>query len=99
MRRKVWVAVFGLLVLAVVAQSMVLVERRSSGNDWEFQVGPNGRTYKIKSGSSRRFAPEPSNLVLVNTTNPTEQDIEKARKAFTMARSDMKKVLAAKFSK
>ena len=34
MRRKVWVAVFGLLVLAVIAQSMVFV-RRSPSREFE----------------------------------------------------------------
>jgi hypothetical protein len=49
MRRTVWVVVMGLLVLAVVAQSVALVERRPADEFNEFQIQPDGRVVKIRS--------------------------------------------------
>src|SRR3954447_4834943 len=59
MRRTVWVVVMGLLVLAVVAQSVALVERRSSDEFNEIQVQPDGRTISIRSMPPRFGVPTP----------------------------------------
>src|SRR5262245_40697687 len=53
MRRTVWIVVLGLLVLAVVAQSVALVQQRSADEFTEFQVGPDGRIVKVRTLSSR----------------------------------------------
>jgi len=59
MRRTVWVVVMGLLVLAVVAQSVTLVERRSSDEFNEIQIQPDGRTISIRSTQPRFGVPTP----------------------------------------
>jgi len=59
MRRTVWVVVMGLLVLAVVAQSVALVERRSSDEFNEIQIQPDGRTISIRSMPPRFGVPTP----------------------------------------
>jgi hypothetical protein len=59
MRRTVWVVVMGLLVMAVVAQSVTLVERRSSDEFNEIQIQPDGRTISIRSMPPRFGVPTP----------------------------------------
>jgi hypothetical protein len=49
MRRTVWVVVLTLLVLAVVAQSITLVERRHYDEFTEYREGPDGRVVKIRN--------------------------------------------------
>jgi hypothetical protein len=49
MRRTVWVVVLTLLVLAVVAQSIAVVEHRSFDEFTEFREQPDGRVIKIRN--------------------------------------------------
>src|SRR5256885_125524 len=58
MRRTVWVVVMGLLVLAVVAQSVALVERRAHDEFTAAQIEPDGRVIKTPP-LLPRFAPAP----------------------------------------
>lgn len=57
MRRTVWVVVLTLLVLAVVAQSITLVERRSYDEFTEFVQQPDGRIVKVRNLPPRFGAP------------------------------------------
>jgi hypothetical protein len=55
--------ILALLVLAVIAQSVVLVERRASDEFTEFRVEPDGRIVKIRS-LPPRFGGSPSEIEL-----------------------------------
>lgn len=82
MRRKVWVAVFGLLVLAVVAQSMVRVERRPPNADVEYRMGSNGRLVKVRNSTLWRYTADPSSFATVDfEAPPTPNELEKVRAA------------------
>ena len=49
MRRTVWIVVLGLLVLAVVAQSVALVQNRRMDEFTDWRVEPDGRVIKIRT--------------------------------------------------
>lgn len=57
MRRTVWIVVLTLLVLAVVAQSITLVERRSYDEFVEFVQQPDGRIIKVRTVPPRFGGP------------------------------------------
>lgn len=82
MRRKVWIAVFGLLVLAVIAQSLTFVRRRAPNDEVTFRMGSNGRVNKIRNNTQFRFTADPENFVTVET-EPMKPaaDIDKMREA------------------
>src|SRR5439155_12235592 len=73
MRRTVWVVVMGLLVLAVVAQSVALVERRAHDEFTAAQIEPDGRVIKIPP--LPRFAPAPQ----IETARQKAQSTKKSR--------------------
>jgi len=53
MRRTVWMVVMGLLVLAVVAQSVTLVRSRHYDEFTDIRVEPDGRTFKVRTEAPR----------------------------------------------
>jgi hypothetical protein len=53
MRRTVWMVVMGLLVLAVVAQSVTLVRNRHFDEFTDIRVEPDGRTFKVRNTAPR----------------------------------------------
>jgi len=57
MRRTVWIVVLGLLVLAVVAQSVALVQNRRMDEFTDWRVEPDGRVIKIRTVPPRFGAP------------------------------------------
>lgn len=77
MRRKVWVAVFGLLVLAVIAQSMVYV-RRSPSREFEYRNASTGRLVKVRNSTGWRIAADPESFDS-NSSDSSPATIEKAR--------------------
>jgi hypothetical protein len=49
MRRTVWIVLFTLLVLAVIGQSIALVERRTHGDSYTAQIEPDGSVVRMRT--------------------------------------------------